>query len=398
MRKRVYAGICDTFIEKKSVSNGNERKGGFVIRYFLIAVYIMKVLEKNWFRFNLGKRMVYTIATLILVLVYLSTIYPGSKFLSSVTEIKAFSNRIGYSRSLIIVRTAYRCRSRLKFLLQSWIPSKTEQQKNNIYLVTDVDVDGTSYRNFSNVILTRCSGTHDLLDLCCKTAHEFELYYNLTSTGFFDYDWMCRFDDDQYVNLNSLYSYLSNFDASLPFYIGCTHTEPIIRVPEDPSRTFPYAIYGGGVCYSKAMLKRMRALVNKTTMPQMCLKVNFVDDTCLGYICVIKLNVSMTIANENFHAHVEKISHSFHQWDLDKLANMVTVGFSSHQYPMNRMLLFHEFVQLQKSEDKKQYTISKMLWNLQREFESIHVEDIIKFGKNEGVCGKGASFEHRSRS
>ncbi|CAF1539852.1 unnamed protein product [Adineta ricciae] len=284
------------------------------------------------------------------------------------------------------LRTAYRCRSRLNFLLKSWIPTKIEQQRKNIYLLTDVDITGRTYTEFSNVILTQCSGTHDLLDLCCKTAHEFELYYNLTEKNYSGFDWMCRFDDDQYVNLNNLYKYLDNFNASIPFYIGCTHTEPILKVPEDPSRTFPYAIYGGGVCYSKAMLKKMRHFVNKKSMPSLCQRVNFVDDMCLGYICVVKCNTSMTIINERFHAHVEKVNESFHQWDLDKLADMITVGFSSFVYPMNRMLLFHHLIQLQKSDTNSLYLISNLLWNLQREYEASHLQNIVRVAHNEGTC------------
>lgn len=245
------------------------------------------------------------------------------------------------SRTLIIVRTAYKCRSRLKYLLQSWIPSTLEQKLKHIYLFTDNYFNDASYSNFSNVIITNCPGSHDLTDLCCKTAHEFELYYNL-SIGESKFDWMCRFDDDQYVNLDNLYNYLKNLDPSIPFYIGATHTEGIQQVPEDRSRTFSYAIYGAGVCYSKELLRKMKILVNKRTMPNMCLKFNFVDDICLGYICVVKLNVSLTVMNDYLHAHVETVAQTFHHWNLDQLSKMIALGFSPYQYPIDKMVMVHQ--------------------------------------------------------
>ena len=68
---------------------------------------------------------------------------------------------------------------------------------------------------------------------------------------------MCRFDDDQYVNLNNLYKYLSKFNASKPYYIGRTSVNRRLKVRDD-NRTFAFATYGAGVCFSHTLLKQLR--------------------------------------------------------------------------------------------------------------------------------------------
>ncbi len=101
-------------------------------------------------------------------------------------------------QTIILVRTSHYCQSRLDYLRQSWIPPNSVDQ-SNIYFLTDNLAkysNGARFDSLPKFIETNCPETHNQMDLCCKTASEFEFFYNQSQSNS-KLHWMCRFDDDE---------------------------------------------------------------------------------------------------------------------------------------------------------------------------------------------------------
>ncbi|CAF3257063.1 unnamed protein product [Rotaria socialis] len=276
-------------------------------------------------------------------------------------------------QTIILVRTSYHCQSRLIYLLQSWIPSSLSEQ-SNIYLLTDSvpKYSGQTILNsFKNVIETNCPETHNRFDLCCKTAHEFELFYNLSQTKP-TLEWMCRFDDDQYVNLNNLYKFLSKIDSSEPHYIGRTSIDYRLRTAKE-NRTYTFATYGAGVCFSVALLEKLRPHVNKTILPHNCIKRGISDDAYIGYLTEFILNISLISLRELFHSHLEKLDKSYHSFSIINLKNSITLGFSWDRYKLSWLPIIHQLVQLM---NKQETYAANILWIFLQNYEKEHPEDL----------------------
>ena len=277
------------------------------------------------------------------------------------------------NRLVIFVRSSHHCQARLTYLLRSWIPLDGTKQRN-LYLITDRRskyLDRTALNFFQHVIETDCPETHNRYDLCCKTAHEFDLFFRLITTKP-NLQWMCRFDDDQYVNLENLYTYLSHLNSSQPFYIGRTSAHGLLRVANDP-RTYRFATYGAGVCFSRALLDRLRLLVNLTSIPHDCVKRGLSDDAYIGYLAEIVLNVSLTADQELFHSHLEKLDQSFRRFTLEDLNRMITLGFAWDRYQLEWLPVIHQLVQLLRQD---QYGMANELWSFLRAFEETHPENL----------------------
>ncbi|CAF1184203.1 unnamed protein product [Didymodactylos carnosus] len=279
-------------------------------------------------------------------------------------------------RTLILIRTSHHCESRLKYLLSSWIPStEIEQREKNLYLLTDQYVHNSiSYQKFVNIIETGCPKKHRKYDLCCKTASEFELYYNLTLIIKLSFDWMCRFDDDHYINLDNLYLYLNKLDASKPYYIGRT-TYDNQKESYFYNVTFRFATYGAGVCYSKQLLNQLKFYVNKTAFSNNCIKLGVNDDVYMGYLIQLKLNVSLTPINDLIHSHYEQLDASFRRFTLQQLINSITLGFSWDRYQLKWMPVIHKLIYLSKT--TQEHTAIMTVWNFIRDYEKLHSEDLV---------------------
>jgi fringe protein len=289
-----------------------------------------------------------------------------SLFVSEPTDI---ANRI-----LLVVRTSHNCQSRLQYLLRSWIPTDRSAQ-GNLYLTTDnvsSDTNLTVLNAFRNIIYTNCPTTHNSFDLCCKTAHEFQLFYDLSRTSRSVLDWMCRFDDDQYVNLDNLYKYLAQYDASQPYYIGRTSVKGRSRIRND-SRTFRFATYGAGVCYSRALLELLRPHVAVQVLPHRCLARTASDDAYMGYLSEIIVNVSLTSVNDLLHSHLEILDHSFRKFTLHDLTRIITFGFAWDRYKLDWLPIIHQLIQLVK---QGQYEAADRLWLFLRNYEKEHPENL----------------------
>jgi len=276
-------------------------------------------------------------------------------------------------RTIILIRTSYHCQSRLNYLLQSWIsPNLTEQ--SNIYLLTDKItkyVNKTILNSFKHLIETNCSETHQRSDLCCKTAHEFELFYNLSQRNS-NLDWMCRFDDDQYVNLNNLYKFLSQMNSSKPYYIGRTSINHRLKIPKH-NRTYTFATYGAGVCFSRTLLRKLRPYVNKTILPDNCVKRRLSDDAYIGYLTEFILNISLTSFQELFHSHLEKLDRSFRYFNIKHLQNAITFGFAWNRYKLSWSPIIHQLIQLI---NKGEENSANRLWMFLQNYEKEHPDNL----------------------
>ena len=91
------------------------------------------------------------------------------------------------------------------------------------------------------------------LSLCCKMEKEFE--YFLKSHK----QWWCHFDDDNFVNVESLAQLLQRHDPGLPWYLGKTSTASPLRVmaTSGANSSFWFATGGAGFCVSRTLAMRM---------------------------------------------------------------------------------------------------------------------------------------------
>ncbi|CAF0905756.1 unnamed protein product [Adineta ricciae] len=303
-----------------------------------------------------------------LLLISLTTHYP-SHSIGSIGKSNEIADRI-----LLTIRTSNSCQSRLTYLLQSWLSPDFSEQRN-IYLTTDRfhnQSKSTIWNAFRHVIQTDCPMTHNLYDLCCKSAHEFDLFYELHSTTRSDLQWMCRFDDDQYVNLNNLYQYISKFDSSRPYYIGRTSVSKRLRIRND-NRTYSFATYGAGVCYSQALLQLLRPHVSPKIFAKNCVSRSLPDDAYMGYLSEIVLNVSLTAINDRLHSHLQTLDNSWRTYSLADLTRMITLGFAWDRYKLDWLPIIHRLIQLV---DQNQYEAADRLWLFLRDYEKAHPENL----------------------
>ena len=90
------------------------------------------------------------------------------------------------------------------------------------------------------------------LSLCCKMEAEFK-YFLLSHKP-----WWCHFDDDNFVNVQSLSRLLSRHDPSQSWYLGKTSTAtPLHIMAAQGNSSFWFATGGAGFCVSRTLALRM---------------------------------------------------------------------------------------------------------------------------------------------
>jgi hypothetical protein len=94
----------------------------------------------------------------------------------------------------------------------------------------------------------------------------------------------------------------------------------------------------------------------------------------------------MTIVNDRWHAHVETVADTFHNWDVAQISQIITFGFHAERYPLDRMLLMHRLVQTMKSNDAKEKSFFEIYWRLQKEMEIFHLSNIIRLSRSVDAC------------
>ena len=229
---------------------------------------------------------------------------------------------------MYVIRTSsHFYQKRLIYLLQTWISLVID----DVFFVTDKFLPNISQDRMISTKETCGSEAHSMNILCCKTAHDFILFHRYK----FKYNWLCHFDDDQYVNVEKLKEYLSTLDSNQPYYIGRASWPDTLKRSKEP---FPYpfwfATLGAGVCLSKRTLTLLKPYTqNASQFVDGCIRENYHDDIYLGFLLSGYLNISLTKTNR-FHSHLEKSFYNNKQTFLRTFTNEITFGFGSpNRYP-----------------------------------------------------------------
>ncbi|CAF2111724.1 unnamed protein product [Rotaria magnacalcarata] len=228
---------------------------------------------------------------------------------------------------LLVIRTSnYTQRSRMPVILKTWF----QFSPDTTYITTNGDAkyfhQFLSKQYHDHLHSTKCKQAHVIRALCCHSASEFQIYFENKNK----YRWLCRFDDDQYVNVPLLIHYLKQFSPDTqPLYIG----KPSMQEPKHGHGIdFWFATYGGGVCFSRSLLEMIHNDVqpNENFMKG-CISTNYPDDTHIAYILRVKYNINLTVAND-FHHHIERNLFT----NLTSPSNIdqaITLGFKGSNVP-----------------------------------------------------------------
>ncbi|CAK9299554.1 unnamed protein product [Gordionus sp. m RMFG-2023] len=290
---------------------------------------------------------------------------------------------------MIAVKSSQKFHStRLKILMDTWFqwcPHET-QVFTDAY---DISLKDTyqNYESYSiNVINTKCPTGHERKDLCCKTGSILDAFYNQFIQDFtvtkskesihanikinnaiedkeirinngnrkkrLTKNWLCLFDDDNYVNVPALdrylkevsinmrrmnngkdslpdsteYQYLGKSSIRGPLFLpisshslvipmfsqlGINHlSHPKMKSNQNSSNHgvyFNFATGGAGICLSKSLLLRMASFVKDGRFLSTCETLNLPDDVTLGYIIENFLGVKLTLVS-SFNSHLEDLS------------------------------------------------------------------------------------------
>ena len=216
---------------------------------------------------------------------------------------------------MFVVRTSsHLYQTRLTHLLDTWISFVSD----DVFFITDRALPNISLSHQLLTELTCGPDAHSMTILCCKTAHDFQLFREFRR----HYQWFCHFDDDQYVHVENLQTYLSTLDSQQPYYIGRNSWPSALHRSKEPyPHPFWFATLGAGICFSENLLDRLASStrIRVREFINGCLEENYPDDIYLGFLLAAYFNVSLT-RNERFHSHLEK---EFHR----DFRNQLTFGF-----------------------------------------------------------------------
>ncbi|CAF1219368.1 unnamed protein product [Adineta ricciae] len=237
---------------------------------------------------------------------------------------------------LLIIRTSKNGQKlRMPVILDTWFrfsPAST-------YITTNGDVN-FFYQNLPqeyhrHVYSTTCPQAHTIRDLCCHSASEFSIYFQNQN----HYQWLCRFDDDQYVNVPLLVDYLRQFSPEKEYlYIG----KPSMKEPKrGHGIQFWFGTYGGGICFSKSLLHLIRNDVHPNEkFVNGCIASRYPDDTHIAYLLRVKYNINLTVA-QDFHHHIETdlFTNLTNPSNIDQA---ITLGFKGPTVPRFQPLKEHD--------------------------------------------------------
>jgi fringe protein len=237
------------------------------------------------------------------------------------------STNISIHDVLLVIRTSKNSQAiRMPVILKTWF----EFSPDTTYITTNGNVTFfhryLSKQYHHQIHSTNCQQAHSIRDLCCHSASEFEIYFRQENK----YKWLCRFDDDQYVNVPLLIDYLKQFDPDKQaLYIG----KPSMKEPKrGRSFQFWFGTYGGGICFSRLLLKMVHDDVQPNNQfMEGCISSNYPDDTHIAYILRKKYNINLTVAND-FHHHIERdlFTNLTNPINIDQA---ITLGFKGNNVP-----------------------------------------------------------------
>ncbi|UJR23160.1 hypothetical protein I4U23_026179 [Adineta vaga] len=249
---------------------------------------------------------------------------------------------------LLVIRTSKNSQSsRMPVIIDTWYQFSPE----STYITTNGDVN-FFYRKLPkqyhhHIYSTNCSQAHTIPDLCCHSASEFFIYFQNEN----QYKWLCRFDDDQYVNVPLLVDYLKQFSPENEYlYIG----KPSMKEPKSGrGRHFWFGTYGGGICFSKSLLHKIYDDIQPNErFVNGCVSSRYPDDTHIAYILQAEHNINLTIA-KHFHHHIESdlFTNLTNPSNIDQA---ITLGFKGPNVP--------RFVRLRKHEEFHMHTLHCLLY------------------------------------
>lgn len=228
---------------------------------------------------------------------------------------------------LLVIRTSKNSQAlRMPVILKTWF----QFSPNTTYITTNGDPkffhNLISSKYHHHVHTTTCKQAHSIRDLCCHSASEFNIYFQNQD----EYKWLCRFDDDQYVNVPLLIDYLKKYSPDdEPLYIG----KPSMTEPKSGRGVrFWFATYGGGVCFSRSLLNMIRNDVQPDVkFMEGCISSNYPDDTHIAYVLRLKYKINLTIEND-FHHHIERglFTNLTNPSNIDRA---ITLGFKGNNVP-----------------------------------------------------------------
>lgn len=250
-----------------------------------------------------------------------------SYFKSNSSNLYNISTNISLHDILLIVRTSKNTQSsRMPGIINTWFKFSPE----TTYITTNGNVNilhrYLPKKYHHQIHSTNCTQAHSIRDLCCHSASEFDIYFNKKKNS----KWLCRFDDDQYVNVPLLIDYLKQFSPDKQsLYIG---KPSMIEPKHGRGIKFWFATYGGGVCFSRSLLKLIYDDVQPNNkFMEGCISTNYPDDTHIAYILRKKYNINLTVAND-FHHHIERnlFTNLTNPTNIDQA---ITLGFKGNNVP-----------------------------------------------------------------
>ncbi|KAI0979263.1 hypothetical protein GJ496_011611 [Pomphorhynchus laevis] len=146
-------------------------------------------------------------------------------------------------------------------------------------------------------------------------------------------NWLCRFDDDQYVHVLRLIKLLSHYDPAEHHYEG-RFIKPPIEINDDGKRLIlRFHTYGAGVCFSIRTVMELFLFVLGTNLQNKCMAWKSNDDVTIGRIITVLLNIEAETL-ENFHSHLSKyylenLREIFIFKNISMLQDAITFGFNN---------------------------------------------------------------------
>lgn len=191
--------------------------------------------------------------------------------------------------------------TRLKILLDTWIPNSKDQ----VYFFTDQEDSKLNESLGGHLIKTPCEAGHQRTRLCCKMQAELDFFVeNITAK------WFCHFDDDNYVNVPALVSTLQNLNPGEDVYLGkpslIREMEAWDRLDENKRKKFWFATGGAGFCLSRALVVKMSPYISNGKFLESCERIKLPDDCTIGFISEVLLKVELQ-RSELFHSHLESL-------------------------------------------------------------------------------------------
>ncbi|OQV22160.1 Fringe glycosyltransferase [Hypsibius exemplaris] len=223
-------------------------------------------------------------------------------------------------------------RQRLDVILQTWF----NQAKKQTFFITDDEDEEYQMKTDGHLINSNCSSSHHRKALCCKMSVELDVFLLR------DKKWFCHFDDDNYVNVNSLLSLLSQYDEKLDWYLGKPSIKAPLELPyskpltsNDRKAIFWFATGGAGFCLSRSLVTKMEPLVSHGQFMSVGEKIRLPDDVTIGYVIEHLLHVPLTVVDK-FHSHLEPL----HMMTEDVLPAQISFSYSTYRgNQMNRVAL-----------------------------------------------------------